>query len=304
MKIRLGYACITKTIDKKFRTINYTNFNDNYDKLNDVIKHNLDTLYEILLYNVKNNIHFYRITSNLIPLIDHPNIDKNRIYKFNSEFRKIKKLVRLSGMRVDMHSGEYAVINSVRKEVIASSFSNLIEMHKILSRITDKPYIVMHVGSNAFGKKLSMSRFKNSFKKLPKKIRDSIIIENDDKIFDIENIIELSKSLSVPIVLDYHHHICNHNNLKIDFDSIFSSWNDIPKMHISSPRSNKKAEFRSHHDFIDISDFVELCSKLKREDKDVDIMIEAKEKDNALFKLVRELKYLNYNFIDETTLEL
>ena len=38
MKIRLGYACITKTIDKKFRTINYTNFNDNYDKLNEIIK--------------------------------------------------------------------------------------------------------------------------------------------------------------------------------------------------------------------------------------------------------------------------
>ena len=63
----------------------------------------------------------------------------------------------------------------------------------------------------------------------------------------------------------------SHN--KIDFDSIFSSWNDIPKMHISSPRSNKKAEFRSHHDFIDVSDFVELCSKLKRENKDVDIVM-------------------------------
>lgn len=31
-------------------------------------------------------------------------------------------------------------------------------------------------------------------------------------------------------------------------------------------------------------------------------MIEAKEKDNALFKLVRELKYKDYKFIDETTI--
>lgn len=304
MKIRCGYACITKTIDKKFKTVNYSNFNDNYDKLNDVIKHNLDTLYEILLYNVKNNIHFYRITSNLIPLIDHPNIDKNKIYKFNSEFKRIKKLVRENGMRVDMHSSEYVVINSVRKEVVSSSFSNIKELYRILSKITDTPYIVMHVGSNVFGKKLSMSRFKNNFKKLPKKIRDCIIIENDDKIFNIEDVIELSKLINVPIVFDYHHHICNHNNLKIDFDSIFSSWNDIPKMHISSSRSNKKSEFRSHHDFIDVGDFIELCNKLKNINEDVDIMIEAKEKDNALFKLVRELKYLNYNFIDETTLEL
>ena len=34
-------------------------------------------------------------------------------------------------------------------------------------------------------------------------------------------------------------------------------------------------------------------------------MIEAKQKDRALFKLVRELKYKsNYKFIDETTFEL
>ena len=36
--------------------------------------------------------------------------------------------------------------------------------------------------------------------------------------------------------------------------------------------------------------------------KDIDIMLEAKAKDDALFRLVRELKYkTNYNFIDETT---
>ena len=35
---------------------------------------------------------------------------------------------------------------------------------------------------------------------------------------------------------------------------------------------------------------------------DIDIMIEAKAKDEALFKLVRELKYkTNYKFIDDTT---
>lgn len=304
MRIRLGYACITKTIDKKFKTVNFTNFNDDYDKLNSVIKYNLDTLYEILLYNSRNNIHFYRITSNLFPLIDHPGIDKSKIYKFENEFRKIKKIIKASNMRVDMHASEYVVINSVKKEVIEKSIITLEEMYCILKKITEKPLIVLHIGSNAFGKKLSLIRFKNNFKILSKKLRESIAIENDDKVFNIDDAIELSKSLNVPIVFDYHHHICNHNNLKIDFDSIFSSWNDIPKMHISSPRSNKKAEFRSHHDFIDVSDFVELCSKLKRENKDVDIMIEAKEKDNALFKLVRELKYLNYNFIDETTLEL
>ena len=33
-------------------------------------------------------------------------------------------------------------------------------------------------------------------------------------------------------------------------------------------------------------------------------MIEAKEKDCALFRLVRQLKYMGYTFIDDTTLEI
>ena len=36
----------------------------------------------------------------------------------------------------------------------------------------------------------------------------------------------------------------------------------------------------------------------------IDIMLEFKEKDIALFKLTRELKYHNYNFLDETTIKL
>ena len=50
---------------------------------------------------------------------------------------------------------------------------------------------------------------------------------------------------------------------------------------------------------INIPDFI---SKIKDLPFDVDIMIEAKKKDEALFRLIRELKYkTNYHFIDETT---
>ena len=47
---------------------------------------------------------------------------------------------------------------------------------------------------------------------------------------------------------------------------------------------------------------MDLINKIKFTNKNFDIMIEAKEKDEALFKLIRELKYYNYKFIDETTL--
>ena len=91
--------------------------------------------------------------------------------------------------------------------------------------------------------------------------------------------------------------------LKYDVNKIFNSWNAItPKIHFSSPKNKTKKEFRSHHEYIDIDEFIKFIDILKLIDRDVDIMIEAKGKDEALFRLVRCLKYkTTYKFIDDTT---
>ena len=73
-------------------------------------------------------------------------------------------------------------------------------------------------------------------------------------------------------------------------------------MHFSSPKSKLKKEYRSHNDYIDVKEFVKFINILKKENKDIDIMLEAKKKDEALFRLVRELKYqTNIKFLDETS---
>ena len=75
-----------------------------------------------------------------------------------------------------------------------------------------------------------------------------------------------------------------------------------PKVHFSSPKSKLKKEFRSHHDYIDSDTFIFFIEQIKHLPYDIDIMIEAKAKDEALFRLVRELKYkTSYQFLDETT---
>jgi len=106
--------------------------------------------------------------------------------------------------------------------------------------------------------------------------------------------------LKVPICLDYHHFKCNESAL--DYNMVINSWKGIPKMHFSSPKNKTKKEIRSHHDYIDSDDFITFLEKIKILDCDIDIMLEAKKKDEALFRLVRELKYkTDYEFIDETT---
>ena len=94
--------------------------------------------------------------------------------------------------------------------------------------------------------------------------------------------------------------------LKEHIEDIFATWKNInPKIHFSTPKNKTKRDFRSHHDYINSDDFIQFIEKIKKYNVDIDVMIEAKAKDDALFRLVRELKYkTNYKFIDETSFEV
>ena len=306
MNIRLGYACISKTLDiTSSHTITYTNYEktrNKEEKLIEITNKNLNNLEEILKYNIKNNIHFYRMSSKIIPLATHPNIKLNLLNIFKEKLEYIGNIIKENNLRVDIHLDEYCVLNSTNSNIVSSTI-NIIKFYKnMLKTMNIESYMILHIGSSAFGIEKSITRFINNFKKLDEESKNMIILENDDKVFKIEDVLKICKTLNIPMVLDYHHYKCNKvEPLEQHIKEILNTWNNItPKMHLSSKKNNK--EFRSHHDYIDINDFIELTNILKTQNKNIDIMIEAKEKDMALFKLIRELKYKDYKLIDETTI--
>lgn len=311
MKIRLGYVAISQTLDyiTTSSTITYTNYQKekNTEKLEAIITSNLENLIKILTYNEKNHIHFYRISSNLIPLATKKEVSFDYLTPYQSYYQRVKKIIKHSNIRVDMHPNQYCVLNSVKQEVVSMS-QDILEYHyKILDAIGIKDkLIILHIGSNTFGKKNSLTRFIHNFSKLPKHLQEIIAIENDDKIFNIEDCLYLSNILDIPIVLDYHHFQCNHNNKKIEeyLIQVLNTWHGKrPKMHFSSPKNKK--EYRAHHEYINVNDFIDFLQILSSYQQDIDIMLEAKGKDEALFRLIRELKYKkNYKFIDETSFEI
>ena len=306
MNIRLGYACISKTLDiTSSHTITYTNYEktrNKEEKLIEITNKNLNNLEEILKYNIKNNIHFYRMSSKIIPLATHPNIKLNLLNIFKEKLEHIGNIIKENNIRVDIHLDEYCVLNSTNPNIVNSTI-NIIKFYKnMLKTMNIESYMILHIGSSAFGIEKSITRFINNFKKLDEESKNMIILENDDKVFKIEDVLKICKTLNIPMVLDYHHYKCNKvEPLEQNIKEIIKTWKGkTPKMHISSKKNNK--EFRSHHEYIDINDFIELTNILKTQNKNIDIMIEAKQKDMALFKLIRELKYKDYKLIDETTI--
>lgn len=309
MKIRLGYACVPVTINETAsHTITYTNYkklgNKANERLNQVIKLNFFSLENILKYNIRNDIIFYRMTSEFLPLASHPNVTYDYFNKYKENYKKIGNVIKENNLRIDVHPSAYTVLNSVNEEVLISTNNILKIYQKMYKYMGIDSLIVLHVGSKVGGKRAGIKRFIENFNKLDKDIQRLIAIENDDRSYNIRNVLSLCEKINVPMVLDYHHHKNNNNGEKIEdfIERIFNTWNTTPKIHFSSPKDKKNKI--SHNDYINSDDFIEFLERIKFTNKDFDVMIEAKKKDEALFRLIRELKYKTNYKIEKNTIYL
>jgi len=298
MKIRIGYLGNPHTLLEGFHTMNYTRYkklgNESEKELDKLILSNLDTLNKIIEYNKKNNIYFYRIIDNLLPLATIQDINYDYT-KFEDKFRKIGEKIKKYNMRVDIHPDHFCILSSNRDEVIKNSIRILKNEKLVFDMLGINSKVIIHIGSKEPTKEDAINRFKNNFFKLPLDIKKMIVIENDDVSYTVSDTLKLCKELNIPMVLDYHHFNCNHlKNEKLEtlLPSIIKTWKNTnlnPKIHFSSPKSQK--EKRTHHFYIDYNSFLKFINLLKKFNIDIDIMLESKGKDEALFKLLRQLKF-------------
>lgn len=320
MIVRFGYVAISMRLGKKITsssTLTFANYNKIYseqsklEKLKAITLSNLNDLEKILRYNIENNIHFYRITSALIPLVTHPNVGywgHREIFK--KDFEYLGRIINEHRMRVDTHPDQFNVLNSLNIEVVNNTRENLmrqVEWFEDLNYPDGK--MVLHIGGASGGKEEGIKRFIDNFKKFPDGMTSRLIIENDDKTYTAREALDLCTTLGIPMVLDVHHHNCNNNGENIEemLEGIFNTWNKEtlpPKIHFSTPKDHDKD--KKHADYINAEDFVEFLEKARKIDRDFDVMLECKQKDEALYVLSKEIKSIRpqYNWIDESSLKV
>lgn len=277
--IRIGYACITLGIDRNYRTCRAKNVND--ENIKNIIEYNLDLLDESIEYNNVNNIKLFRISSDLIPF-GSSNLNKFdwRSY-FYSKFKSIGDKIKKYNMRVSMHPGQYTVLNSIRDEVVLNSINDLIYHCDILDMMgldcTNK--IVLHVGGIYGDKELSIKRFISNYYKLNDNIKCRLVIENDDKSYNICDVLKISNDTGIPVVYDNLHNMINKYDDNDDYHWISkatSTWKEIDgpqKIHYSQQDISKKKG--SHSKTIDVNIFKKFISNLNN----IDIILEVKDKD-------------------------
>lgn len=101
-----------------------------------MIKENFETLINILKYNCRNNIYFYRLTSKLIPLATHKNINIDYINNYRKLYNQAAILMK--NMRVDVHPEQFVVLNSTKKDFRShSEYINCFEFIGFIEAIKD-----------------------------------------------------------------------------------------------------------------------------------------------------------------------
>lgn len=268
--------------------------NANEKRLIELIKHNIDMLNKILDYNYQNNIFLFRISSGFIPFASHPinKIDWCKIFK--KDFLALGEKARNYNIRLSMHPGQYTILSSPNSEIVKKSIWDLKYQTKVLDcmGLNSTHKIILHVGGKYEGKKESIERFINEYKKLPKNVKNRLVVENDDTNYTAKDILYISKRTGAPVLFDYFHHLLNYEgnlNTSEILKACGKTWkkerDGNQKIHYSQQAQNKK--MGSHSLMIEIPKFLEFYKILP---KNIDIMLEVKDKDISALKCINITK--------------
>jgi UV DNA damage endonuclease len=302
--VMLGYVAMSVHLQNcsPSQTMTFSQFNKIDDreaairKLERISISNLENCLRLLKHNVAHDINFFRLSSKLIPLANHEELtDWKYMRALKEPLQDIAEYIEAHPMRVDFHPDHFVVLNTNNSKTLKMAVKTLAMHEALLKGMKIKPEhrCVLHVGGVYEDKEKALEKYIENWADLPRSLQRMVILENDDTSFNVEDTLYLCEKLDIPLVFDLHHHEANKGkqSWQENWERIIQTWknSNLPiKMHISSPRSEK--EYKAHADYIDSTRFLEFLQYIKGSVDEIHCMIEAKQKDDTLFRLVEEME--------------
>lgn len=292
--MKIGYPCINKSVgctaNSTFRLASYSE-----KRLIETIKNNLSCLLRILNYNSENNLLFFRISSDVIPFASHSvNVFDWEKY-FKKELVEIGDFIKNKGMRISMHPDQFVLINAQDEKIINKSILDLNWHCKLLDSmgLDESAKVQIHVGGMYGDKDKAINRFIKQYKNLDQANTRRLVIENDDRLFSLQDCLEINKETGVPIIFDNFHHECLNNEESLKEALILASktWENKDGLLMCDYSSQEPGERRGKHtQSIDIFKFTKFLKDL--DGLDFDIMLEIKDKEPSALKAIDIAKNL------------
>lgn len=286
----IGYACLAIAVPgSNMRTCLMKNATD--EQLLSLIKHNLDSLDKMIEYNIRNDIRLFRISSDIIPF-GSSLADKLPWDNFYSEkLESIGDKIRKAGMRVSMHPGQYTVLNSIDESVAERAAKDLDYHARFLDSLGLGPEhkMILHLGGAYGDKESAKERFVSRYKLLDSAVKKRLVLENDDNLFNIEDVLYTATKAGMPAVYDNLHNAVNPADVSRKdvewIEKCRETWTkeDGPqKVHYSQQNLDKRPG--AHSESIRINEFLEFYQEVSG--TGTDIMLEVKDKNLSALKCI------------------
>jgi UV DNA damage endonuclease len=288
--MRLGLCCTFLEESIRFRTTTarYVSSLPNKSRakfLNELALHNARTLGTAIGWCRDQGIGAFRVQSGLLPLYTHP----AHLYELDPEVRETLAAVGKTrgDIRLSFHPDQFVVPGSVNPAVVASSLGEL-EYQAEVAELIGAEQLTIHGGGAQGGKGAALARLEESLGRLSPRARSRVVLENDDRVYTVEDLLPTCERLGIPLVYDVHHHRCNADSLSIDraTELATATWQGRePWMHLSSPALGwRGSDRRPHADYIDLEDVPEQWR-----DRNITVDVEAKAKELAVLRLRAQL---------------
>lgn len=299
MSINLGYACINMTLQKeKNITTNKGMIKRTFKAkgikyASELAEKNTSNLLPILMWNYKNNIKVFRMSSCLFPWASEYQMEDLPDWKqIEINLKKAGAYARHVGMRLSFHPGPFNILTSPKEGVVQNSIVDLAMHGKVMDVMGFErnrwSKINIHIGATYGDKQAAIDRWCKNYELLPESVKTRITLENDDKasMYSVKDLYQVYERLGVPIVFDYHHHkFCTGDMSEEEaLKMAATTWGNVrPTCHYSESKAlneNLDVKPQAHSDYI--------FNKINDWGLDIDVVLEAKAKELSILKY-REL---------------
>lgn len=266
----------------------------------------------MLRWNDRYGIKFMRLSSEMFPFASHEEYGY-KLAPFAAEaLAEAGKVVEELGHRVTTHPGQFTQLGSPRKVVVDNAMRDLDYHDEMLSLLQLPPQqdrdavMILHMGGTFGSKSETLDRFRENYARCSASVKNRLVLENDDVSWSVHDLLPVCEELNIPMVLDFHHHNIVFDETQIRegtkdiidlFPRILATWkrkNITPKMHYSEPTASAitPRQRRKHSPRV---------ATLPPCPPDMDLMIEAKDKEQAVFELMRTFRLPGHESIHEMT---
>jgi UV DNA damage endonuclease len=283
--IRLGYACTNMTLGRTFLSLRLATLRKRgIPYLQLLVNENLALLADILRWNRLQQIQFFRISSDLIPLGSHEEVDISLL-----TFAQAAEISTLAqGMRLSMHPGQYT-LPSASGAVWQRSFRDLWYHACVLDQLgIVGGDLILHGGGVYGDRPATAARIIKNISSLPDSVRRRLRLENDERCWSIQDLLPVCEVTRTPLVVDNLHHALNGREQweELPWDRILATWHgQRPKLHYSEQDPTKRDG--AHSAYLHADSFKHYISAIPA--KEYDVMLECKAKDLALLQLRTQL---------------